>query len=635
MPPGFGFPRGAELPTGLQFGARTELWTPLVFAEADRTNYRTQNLSAIARLKSGVSPAQLYGAVSSQLKAFLAANAPKLDLDYNVLSLQQQAGQGVRRGLLLLMAAVALLLFIACANVTNLLIARTGARRREFAVRAALGAGRVRIARQLITENVLLAFCGTALGIAVSIWATRAMLHLVPGSLPRADDIGVDWRVSAAAGAITLVVGVAFGIAATTQVKWEKLANTLREEGARTTGTRGGAFGRRSLVIAEVALSLMLVIAAALLTMSFVRLQRVDPGFDPSNTLTARVVLPLPGAFNPGRDGPVWAQFFRQLHDRVAQLPGVKSAGAVSALPLTGSAEGGGTAIVGEPPPEPGQGPHAQYLVVEGDFFQTMGIRIDGGRVFTASDVSTSVPVAVVNREYARKYLHGQAIGRQIRAYFDFSVGATPRTIVGIVNDVQYGSLDSPVVPQVYVPEQQMPYPGLEVVIRTSGDPMSVLSALKRETKALDPRLAVSNPRTVDDAFEESLARRRFSMTLIGVFAVSAVVLAMVGLYGVIAVSVGQRRREIGVRMALGARPSDVLRLVLGEGMRITFAGVVVGLIGAYAASRLVASLLYGTSATNMAVYATASVTIVLVTLAATYIPALRATRVDPTSALR
>jgi predicted permease len=635
MPDGFTFPRGAEMPSGLVFGARSELWTPLTFSEADRKNYGTMNLSAISRLKTGATIARFHAAAESQLREFLAANAPTLDLTFAHNDLREQASKRVRRPLLLLMGAVVLLLIIACANVTNLLIARTGARAREFAVRAALGAGRMRIARQLMTENVLLALCGTAIGLALSVWVTRVMLTMVPGSLPRADDIALDWRVAAAALAMTLIIGIAFGLAAATQVGWHRLAGTLRDEGSRSTGTRGRAIGRRALVIAEVSLSLILVIGASLLVISFIRLQRVDPGFDPHHVLTANIGLPVPGGFDFKKDGPGWAAAFQQLQTRLARTTGVVAAGGVSGLPLTSSAESGGTWIAGDARPAPGQAKSAEYFVVEGDYFKAMGIRVVSGRAFDATDISTSTPVIVVNEEYVRRFLNGGAVNRQLNAFFDFTGGATPRTIVGVVGNVQYGELDGPVKPQVYVPQQQMPYPALQIVLRVEGDPAAVLPALKREVKALDPRVAVAKPRSVDDVFSDALAQRRFSMRLILFFALAALGLAMVGLYGVIALSVSHRRREIGVRMAVGARPRDVLRLVLGEGIKITAVGVTIGLAGAVAASRVLGSLLYGISATNAMVYAAAATMTILVTLAATLLPARRAAAVDPTAALR
>lgn len=635
MPRGFGFPRGAELPRGLQFGSRTEIWTALSFTPKDRKDFGTLSLAAIGRLKPGATAEQARGELSVGLQRFLKANAPKLDLDYQLLDLQQQAGDHVRRALLLLMGAVMFVLFIACANVTNLLVARTSARGREFAVRAALGAGRWRIARQLVTENVMLAIGGTALGVVLSGWATRAMLALVPGSLPRADDIGLDWRVAAVTSGVALVVGGVFGLVSSLQVRWGNLAGTLHDSGARATGGRAKTIGRRTLIVAEVSLSLMLLIGASLLALSFVRLQRVQPGFVPGNTLSASIVLPIPGGFDPKRDGPGWAQFFSQLTAQLANSPNVESVGAVSTLPLTGTAEGGALDLVGQPRAEAGQAPRAEYAVVEGAYFQTLKIKTIAGRVFNSGDRATSALVVIVNREFAKRYLgDAPAIDHQIVCHFDFSNGAA-RTIVGVVDNVQSGSLDGSPAPQVYIPEQQMPYPGLSLVVRTKGDPAAILPTIKREVKALDPHLALANVRTLDAVFAESLARQRFSMTIIANFAAAALLLAMVGLYGVIALSVGQRRREIGVRMALGARPSDVLRLVLGEGLRITLAGTVLGLLGAFSLSRVVTSLLYGVSATDGTTYAASAAAIVVVTLVATMIPARRATRVDPTSALR
>jgi putative ABC transport system permease protein len=633
MPPGFAFPRGAELPTGLQFGLRTDIWVPLQLSTKDRTSYGTMNMSAIGRLRPGVSLGRAHGELSVPLQQFLKANAPKLKLDYTLVTLKDQAATHVRGGLYLLMSAVAFLLFIACANVANLLLARTGARSREFALRATLGARRSRIARQLITENVLLAAAGSVLGVLVSVWATRAMLALVPGSMPRADDVGIDWRVAAGAALLAMAIGAAFGLAASTQVRWNRVAETLRDPGARATGGRATRVGRRALVVAEVSLSLMLIIGAALLATSFARLQRVDPGFRAEGTFTASITLPIATRLDFVNDAGAWARFFRQLDERLSQTPGVQSAGAISNLPLADAAEGGGFAIVGQPKPEPGQSPHTEYFVTEGGYFGTMGIKLVEGRTFDASDVREGARVAIVNRELAKRYFGGSAIGQQIIPYFDFSQG--PRTIVGVVDDVQYGSLDSPATPQAYVPQQQMSYPGLNVVLRGTGDAATMLALLKSAVREIDPKLAVSNPRPMTTVVAESLARRRFSMTLIGIFAGSALLLAMVGLYGVIALSVNQRRREIGVRVALGAQRGDVIRLVLGEGMRVTALGVLAGLLGARLLSTLVGSLLYDVSATSPSIYAAAAGVVVTVTLLATYLPALRAARIDPNLALR
>jgi predicted permease len=393
--------------------------------------------------------------------------------------------------------------------------------------------------------------------------------------------------------------------------------------------------GRRALVVAEVSLSLMLLIGAGLLTVSFVRLEHVTPGFDPTHVLTANVVLPIPGAFDPARDGPGWSRFFAQLQDRLSQLPGVTAAGAISVLPLEEAAETGSSATVGDPPPIPGKAHVSEYYVVEGDYFRAMHIPMLQGRAFTSADVAKSEPVVIVNREYARMYLGGVALGKQLNTFFDFARSSQGRTIVGVVDNVQSGALDSPPQPQAYVPESQMTYPGLQIVLRTRGDPMTALAAMKREVKSIDPTLAVAHPRSMQDVFDDSLARRRFSMTLIAFFAASALALAVAGLYGVIALSVSNRRRELGVRLALGAQPADILRLILWEGFGITAAGVALGLGGAYAASRLVWSLLYDVSATSASIYGASAAITAFVTLAATMLPALRATRVDPTEAFR
>ena len=634
MPEGFTFPRGAELPPGMTFALRTELWTPMGFDARARTAYGTLNMAAIGRLKRGATMAQARADLTGSLRALLERlNARGIDLEFRTLSMQDQAGGAVSKGLWLLMGAVALVLFIACANVTNLLIGRTNARRRELSMRAALGAGRSRIARQLMTENVLLAALGTAVGVVLSIWVTRAMLALVPGSLPRTDDIQVDWHVAVGALAIAIVAGSIFGVISTLQIRLGDLATTLREVGARTTsGTRG--LGRRGLVMVEVALSVILVIGAALLMASFSRLQNVDPGVKTEGVLIASVGLPVIGAFDPGRDGATWASFMLQVSQRISQLPGVAAAGLTSAPPLSRNTESGAYAVVGRPTPGSGQAPSADYAVIEGEYFKAAGIPTVSGRLFNSADQAATTPVALVSKEFARVVFGDtSALGRQIVTYFDFA-GST-RTIVGVVGDTRQGGLDDPIRPMVYVPESQMPYPGLRLFVKADGNPLALLAALKRELKGIDARVALAQSRTFADVASASMARQRFSTTVLTVFAALALLLATVGLYGVIALSVGQRHREIGVRMALGASPTDVLRRILGEGMRLAAVGVVVGMAGAFAASRLLAAMLFGVSAVHPGLYAVAVVGVLVVSALATLIPARRATRVDPLLALR
>jgi predicted permease len=634
MPLGFAFPRGAELPGGLQFGARTDIWAPLVFVPGDERNYGTLNLAGVARLRPNVTAQQAGAELTATLHRWLADNKIKQKLDYQVLSLQEQAGGQVRRSLLILMGAVAFVLLIACANVTNLLVARTTARQREFAVRAALGAGRARIARQLVTENIVLALAGTTLGLAASVWAVRAMLALVPGAMPRIDDVSVDWRVIVLALVVALVAGAAFGIATAYQVQWPNFAGSLQAAGNRATGGIRRRFGRRVLVVGEIALSLMLLIGAAELTLSFLRLQRVEPGFAPEHVLTAAVQLPLANGFDPARDGPRWREFFTQLMQQLNDAPAIAAAGGVSSMPLTGADESGRVTIVGRPPPPSGIGLSAQYNVTSGRYFEAMGITLLDGRAFDSHDGADGSSI-IVNREFVHRYFgDASAVGAQLDVTFDFPP-RRPRTIVGVVDNVLQTSLDASPGPQVYVPVTQMAYPALTVVMRTRGDPATAAEPLRTAVKSLDGSAAVAHVTTLVDVVAESLARQRFSATIIVVFAGAALLLAMVGLYGVIALHVGTRRREIGVRMALGARAGDVLRLLLGEGMRIIGVAIVLGLAGAFATSQVLSAMLYGSTGGDAAVYAIAAVVVGVVSLAATYVPARRATLVDPTVTLR
>jgi predicted permease len=636
MPAGFTFPRGAELPPAFQFALRTDVWTPLVFDSTDLRNYGTMNLSAMGRLSATTSPVAAQSELSAIMKRFLAENAPRLKLGYHVVSLVDQAGKKVKRGLLILFGAVVCVLLIASANVASLLVARVSNRQRELAVRAALGAGRGRIARQLVTENLVLAGTGTALGVVISYWATKVMLALVPGAMPRADDIGLDWRVLSFAALVALLGGVVFGVAASASVSWSRLAGSLHAGDLRSTGTLSQRYGRRFLVAAEVALSLMLLIGAALLTRTFVELQRVRPGFNAKNVLTAGVGLPIAGRFDPFADGPAWAAKMNGIAAQLSTSPGVVAAGAVSSLPLSGAFESGGTRIVGRPTPAPGQAPSAQYNVVAGNYFAAAGINVLAGRAFDTGDDEPGRRGIIVNQEFARVHFGSvaDAVGRDVVATFEFRNNAAPRTIVGVVENVKQTALDDPAAPQVYVPQSQMAYPGLTFVIRTKGDPMTAVPALREAARAADPGATLNDVRLMDDVVALSLARQRFSMTLIGTFAALALVLAIVGLYGVLALIVGQRRREIGVRMALGARPSDVVRMIVGEGARVAALGVIIGVGGAFAMMRVLGALLYGVSATDTLTFAGASVVVATIALAATYAPARRAARVDPKAAL-
>ena len=573
------------------------------------------------------------------MQRFLRENAPRLRLDYRVVSMADQAGQKVERGLLFLFGAVILVLAIATANVASLLVARVGTRERELAVRAALGAGRARIARQLVTENLLLAVAGTAIGLLVAWWTTQGMLALVPGSMPRADDIGLDWRVLSFAALVTLIAGGGFGAATVFAVRWSRLGSALHEGDLRSAGSVRHRYGRRLLAATEVALSLMLLIGAALLTRSFIALQQVRLGFDATHVLTAGISIPVAGRFMPEQDGPRWSATLNEITARVSLAPGVAAAGMVSAPPLGGAFESGQVRLPGVTY-EPGQGPSTQYSVVAGEYFKAAGIKVLAGRTFDASDDPAGRATIVINRVLARALFGSEsgAIGRQVIAMFEFDRNRPPRTVVGVVDVVKQLSADEEPTSQVYVPVSQMTYPGLTLVVRASGDaardPRSLLTMIKREARAVDPAVTVDDVRTLEDVVSQSLARQRFNMTIVAVFAALALVLAIVGLYGVVALIVGQRRREIGVRLALGAQPRTVVRMILAEGAAMTVVGVALGVGGALALTRLMEALLYGVSRTDAWTFTSAAALVTAVALGATWVPARRAARVDPRTAL-
>ncbi|MDQ6829787.1 MAG: FtsX-like permease family protein, partial [Gemmatimonadota bacterium] len=471
--------------------------------------------------------------------------------------------------------------------------------------------------------------------VLLAVFGARELLALVPGSLPRADDVAIDRTVLAATIATAAVVGIVFGLVTALHARRASVAETLHG-GTRSTAGASRAAGRRLLVAVEIALSVMLLVGAGLMASSFVRLERVNPGFDPSHSVAADVLLPVGPRFNPVRDGPAWSRFFAELTGRLVTTPGVEAVGAVSSLPLSGAFESGGFAIEGRPPRPAGQGLSAQYSVIAGDYFRAMGIKLLAGRAFDGRDRgdSAAIPVIIVSQAFATTHFPGEsAIGKRLRSGFDFT-GST-REIVGIVDNVHQIGLGQAAEPMMYVPESQMPYPFLTLVLRAPGDALGAVPGARAALKSLDPTIALDKVRRLDDLLAQSLARQRFNLVLLTAFALSALALALVGLYGVIALSVGQRRREIGVRLALGAQTRDVVRLVLGEAARVTAAGIVAGLAGALAVSRLMRALLFDVSATDAMVYGAAAVIVAVVALAATLLPARRATRVAPMDALR
>jgi predicted permease len=632
MPAGFQFPRGAELPSGFQFPPRTEVWVPLGFSLEEATDRQTWNLAVAGLLKAGVTLPQARAEVASAMRRIGEENRMEsIELSGEVIAMRDHSVRSVRSALLLLLGAVGLVLLIACANVTNLLVVRTAARQRELAVRAALGAGRGRLVRQLLTENVLIALAGGALGLAGAIALRGTLLALAPSDLPRLDDIVIDLRVAGMALAVSLVAGSVFGLLSARHAGRDGTAAALREGGRSGRGVVRSRL-RHTLIAGEVALSLVLLVSAALFLQSFVRMQRVKPGFEADGVVTADMFIPFDPRRTIEQQSPQWRVVVQTFLERARALPGVVAAGMVSSLPLTGAWESTGFNIESKPAATGSELPRAQYAIITPGYLEAMRIRMVRGRAFEARDRTDAQLVAIVNEEAARRYWRGgEPLGDRVGIFDD----TTYRLVVGVVSDVRQTALADPVEPMVYLPAAQFPTGGGSLVVRASGDPASLVPALRRELKAVDPVAALSDERLLTDVVAESLAQRRFAMVVVGFFAASALLLAAVGLYGVIAYTVGQRAHEIGIRMALGAQRRDVLVMVLRQGLILAVIGLAVGTGIALTLSRVLQQQLFEVRAADPATFIAIAAVLLATALAASWIPALRATQVDPVGAFR
>jgi putative ABC transport system permease protein len=618
------------MPHDFDFPRRAQLWGPLQLdvAEEPRDN---RAYSVVGRLREGVTleaaQAEL-DAISARLAAsYEVTNAGwGVDLD----PLKEELVGSLKATLFVLLAGVGLLLLIACANVANLLLARASGRRREVALRLALGAGRARIARQMLTESVMLGLAGGALGAALSVWLTELLVALAPADTPRLAEASADWRVLLFAAGASVLTGVAFGVAPALQASRYGLNESLKEGGRGVAGGRSRV--RSALVVAEVALSLLLLAGAGLLVKSFARLQAVDPGFDPEGAVTMRVSLPGARYKEPARK----AEFYAALTERLKSLPGVEAAGATISLPLGGSSLSVGRGFIRDGRPEtPEEADNASYATVTPDYFRAMRIPLRAGRVFDERDNMESAMVVVVNESFARKAFAGEdPLGKRIRIWRDEKF---PREVVGVVGDTRPQRLDGPAALQMYVPHRQdATWGGLSLVLRARGaDADSLVRAARAEVRALDRELPVYDVKALSKVVADSTAYRRVTMFLMAGFACAALLLAGVGLYGVVSYAAAQRTHEIGIRLALGARGRDILGLVVRQGMLLTLAGLGVGLGCAFALTRLMSSLLYGVSAADPFVYAAVSLLLAAVALLACLVPARRATKVDPMVALR
>jgi len=628
MPRGFQFPGGANMIPGLQFALQNDIWMPLAFTDEEKRQQGNLNLALIGRLKPGVSAGQ----AESELRA-LEQDLPlgKIGYTINALPLQQQMVGKIRKLLLVLLATVALVLLIACANIANLLLARASSRQKEIAIRAAMGAGRIRLIRQLLTESLLLSLGGGALGFLLAVWGSSLLVALIPEDVPRVHEVSVDGRILGFTLLVSFVTGVVFGLAPALQASRLDLNASLKE------GMRGTTAGLRQnrlrslLVVSEVAMALVLLVSAALLIKSFVRLLEVKPGFNPANVLTMDIQLPDLPPSRYAKDEEQTA-FFQQLMDRIKALPGVDGASAVVTLPLTGAFESTDLILAGQQSLPNAQRPEADYTTVTPDFFRTMQIPLLQGRQFTTQDTKGTPGVIIINDILARMCWPGEdPIGKHFTVGFE----KTPREIVGVVASIKQTRLDAAGRPAMYMPHLQSPSSGMTVLVRTSGAPLAMAAAVREQVWAIDKNVPVTHLQTMDQVFGDSVAQPRFSMLVVGLFAALALVLASVGIYGVMAYSVSRRAHEIGVRMALGARTGQVLKLVLKEGMTLTLMGIAVGLFGAFALTRLIATLLFGVSAKDPFTFISVAALLAAVALVACYIPARRATKVDPLVALR
>jgi putative ABC transport system permease protein len=537
----------------------------------------------------------------------------------------------VRPALLILLGAVGCVLLIACVNVANLLLARATSRQREMAIRAALGAGKARIICQVLSESLVLALAGGLLGILLALWVTDFLVRLIPEDIPRLSAIHLDSHVLVFTIALSLVTGLLFGMAPALQVSTSGLSDSLKEGGRGATEGIHRHRVRSTLVVTEVAVAAMLLVGAGLLIRSFVWLERVDPGFNPHHVLTFKVELP-----DSRYSAPRMVDLFRQIVARLNHLPGVRSASALYPFTLNGDEVDTTFDIEGRSIAEANR-PRTAYTWVEPGFFGTLGIPVLSGRDFTARDDLKATAVIIINQTLARRFfLNENPVGKKISTGIGNGYKQPPmREIIGVVSDVKQEGLGADVTPAAYVSVAQSPFDVLTFVVHTEVDPASVVAAARNEVAAVDKDLPIFDVKTLDQYVSESLAQPHFSSLLLGVFAGLALALAAVGLYGVIAYSVVQRKHEFGVRMALGAEHQDVLRMVVGRGMMLTLAGVGIGLAGALALTRFLASRPFGIRPDDPATYAGVLLVMMGVALLASYIPARRATKVDPIVALR
>jgi putative ABC transport system permease protein len=618
MPPGFTF-----------MESDIDVWVPLGFAAADRSR-RGRSIFVAGRLKPGVT-IEAAQADMTEVSRQLTELRPDFNTGWSsrVVGLRDQLTGDVRAALFVLAGAVAFVLLIACANVANLLLARATGRQRELAVRAALGAGRTRLVRQLLAESVLLAAIGGACGLLLAWWSLQFLRTVVAArvGIPRLDVVGIDAAVLIFTAAVTLLCGAIFGAVPALSAAGPNLTGWLKEGGRSGSGARGTR-ARSVFVVVEIALALMLLVGAGLLVRSFVRLLDQRPGFETGRTVTMRVSLP---GSRYGGEGQR-AQFFKRLFEQIDSLPGVEAAGGVSFLPLTGLGAATSMRIVGQPEPAPGQEPVTDVRVMTHDYLAAMRIPLLSGRLFDEADKTDTTNRIVINETMARRHWPGQdPIGRRVRISWD----DREDEIIGVVGDVKHAGLDAEPRAMIYWPFARNPYGTMTLTVRTSSEGLNPAPAIAAIVRSLDPELVVAGVKTMDEVVADSVAQRRLTMLLLTVFAAAALLLAAIGIYGVIAYGVTQRLREIGIRMALGAQRGAVLAMIVRQALALAAAGIVIGGAGAVLLGRVMEGLLFQIRPSDPLTFAGVSGLLAAVALRASYIRGRRATLIDPVIALR
>ena len=615
------------MPAGLSLPQSAELWVPLSFdVEPGMKQRKAHFLRPIGRLKPGVTLLQAQ-ADTDRIAAQLEEQFPDSNTGWNLrlLSLREQLVGGSRTTLFILFGAVGFVLLIACANVANLLMVRAAARQKEIAMRTALGASRLRIVRQMITESLLLSLMGGVLGALLAVWGVELLVRLSADSLPPTVNVTIDATVLGFTLLISLATGFLFGLAPAVRTLNVNLIDSLKNGARCAEGTLKNRT-RSLLVVFESAVAVVLLIGAGLLVRSLIALQQVNPGFDANNVVTLRVDLPEKKYGGEGKT----ANFFQQLETRVASLPGVQSVGLITELPLSGQPNDVPFTVEGRPPVSPDQAFDADFRRVNQNYFAALHIPLLRGRNFTEQEVRQSDKVTIVSRQLVDTVFPNEdPLGKRLTT----EIGNESYEIIGIVGDIRHRSLENQPFPAMYFPSRGTGW--MNLVIRTQGDPLSIVGAVRNEVRALDPDQPIAAVKRMSDWVDSSVAEPRYRTTLLGMFAALAMILAATGIYGVMSYSVAQRTHEIGVRMALGARQLDVLKLVVRQGMAVTLVGVILGLIGALALTRVMQSLLFGVTAKDPFTFAVVAILLIAVAFIACFIPARRATKVDPLVALR